>query len=148
MRRFAGMTLPVANILIENVFCIVDDSTDDSQHIHIHALRQRRLWSQATQSLLPRLPAGGHLAQLPLQVAYLTAPLSLFILSLAMPLWTLSSTVTCLTACSLLHSIPYLERGMKGDKNGSSSRRRMAILFPYGRFQQPRGINADARVWV
>jgi serine/threonine protein kinase len=33
MRRFAGMTLPVANFLVENVFCILDDPTDDSQRI-------------------------------------------------------------------------------------------------------------------
>ena len=33
MRRFSGMTLPVANFLVENVFCILDDPTDDSQRI-------------------------------------------------------------------------------------------------------------------
>jgi hypothetical protein len=32
-RRFAGMSLPVANFLVENVFCILDDPTDDSQRI-------------------------------------------------------------------------------------------------------------------
>src|SRR5579863_3259788 len=36
MRRFAGMTLPVANFLVENVFCILDDPTDDSQRIGAH----------------------------------------------------------------------------------------------------------------
>ncbi len=33
MRRFSGMTLPVANFLVDNVFCILDDPTDDSQRI-------------------------------------------------------------------------------------------------------------------
>ncbi|KAH9991761.1 kinase-like domain-containing protein [Russula vinacea] len=33
MRRFPGMTLPVANFLVENVFCILEDPTDDSQRI-------------------------------------------------------------------------------------------------------------------
>src|SRR6266850_5906062 len=36
MRRFAGMTFPVANFLVENVFCILDDPTDDSQRIGAH----------------------------------------------------------------------------------------------------------------
>lgn len=36
MRRFTGMTLPVANFLVENVFCILDDPTDDSQRIGAH----------------------------------------------------------------------------------------------------------------
>jgi hypothetical protein len=31
--RFAGMTLRVANFLIENEFCILDKPTDDSQRI-------------------------------------------------------------------------------------------------------------------
>ncbi|KAI0062852.1 kinase-like protein [Artomyces pyxidatus] len=33
MQRFTGMTLPVANFLVDNVFCILDDPTDDSQRI-------------------------------------------------------------------------------------------------------------------
>ncbi|KAI0301079.1 kinase-like domain-containing protein [Multifurca ochricompacta] len=33
MRRFAGMTPAVANFLVENVFCILKDPTDDSQRI-------------------------------------------------------------------------------------------------------------------
>jgi hypothetical protein len=33
MRRFAGMTLPVADFLVKNVFCILDDPTDDLQRI-------------------------------------------------------------------------------------------------------------------
>ena len=37
MRRFAGMTFPVANFLAENVFCILDDPTDDSQRIDARA---------------------------------------------------------------------------------------------------------------
>jgi hypothetical protein len=37
MRRFATMTLPVANFLVENVFCILDDPTDDSQRIGTRA---------------------------------------------------------------------------------------------------------------
>src|SRR6267142_5993004 len=36
MRRFAGMTFPVANFLVENVFCILDEPTDDSQRIGAH----------------------------------------------------------------------------------------------------------------
>ncbi|KAI0256452.1 hypothetical protein BJV78DRAFT_467960 [Lactifluus subvellereus] len=36
MRRFAGMTLPVANLLIESVFCILDNPTDDPQRISAH----------------------------------------------------------------------------------------------------------------
>ena len=30
------MTLPVANFLVENVFCILDDHTDDSRRIGAH----------------------------------------------------------------------------------------------------------------
>ena len=33
IQRFAGMTLPVAEFLANNVFCILDDSRDDSQRI-------------------------------------------------------------------------------------------------------------------
>jgi len=33
MTRFIGMTLPVAKFLVGNVFCILDDPTDDSQRI-------------------------------------------------------------------------------------------------------------------
>ena len=33
MRRFAGMTFPVANFLVENVFCVLDEPSDDSQRI-------------------------------------------------------------------------------------------------------------------
>ena len=33
MRQIAGMTLPVANFLVESVFCILDDPTDDPQRI-------------------------------------------------------------------------------------------------------------------
>jgi hypothetical protein len=32
-RRFAGTTLPIANFLLEDIFCILDDSADDSQRI-------------------------------------------------------------------------------------------------------------------
>jgi hypothetical protein len=40
------------------------------------------------------------------------------------------------------------KKSSKSNKNGSSSRRRMAALLPCGRFQQPSGVNADARVRV
>ena len=33
MREFTGMTLPVANFLVKNVFCILDRPTDDTQRI-------------------------------------------------------------------------------------------------------------------
>ena len=33
MREFSGMTLPVANFLVRNVFCILDRPTDDTQRI-------------------------------------------------------------------------------------------------------------------
>ncbi|KAH9980443.1 hypothetical protein BJV74DRAFT_857110 [Russula compacta] len=33
MRQFTGMTLPVANFLVDKVFCILEDPTNDSQRI-------------------------------------------------------------------------------------------------------------------
>jgi hypothetical protein len=49
MRRFAGMTLPVANFLVENVFCILDDPTDDSQRI---GAREFGVWIRDLPTLL------------------------------------------------------------------------------------------------
>ncbi|KAI0267023.1 hypothetical protein BC834DRAFT_872193 [Gloeopeniophorella convolvens] len=49
MHRFAGMTLPVANFLVENVFCILDDPTDDSQRI---GAREFGLWVRDLPALL------------------------------------------------------------------------------------------------
>ena len=72
MRRFAGMTLPVANFLVENVFCILDDPTDDSQRIcarkfgdWIHDLPTLMGASQSTtdtntDSRVPSTSVSGH----------------------------------------------------------------------------------------
>jgi serine/threonine protein kinase len=49
MRRFAGMTLPVANFLVENVFCILDDPTDDSQRI---GAREFGVWIRDLPTLM------------------------------------------------------------------------------------------------
>ncbi|KAF8262881.1 kinase-like domain-containing protein [Lactarius quietus] len=49
MRRFAGMTLPVANFLVENVFCILEDPTDDSQRI---GAREFGIWIRDLPTLL------------------------------------------------------------------------------------------------
>jgi hypothetical protein len=49
MRQFTGMTLPVANFLIENVFCILDDPTDDSQRI---GAREFGLWIRDLPTLM------------------------------------------------------------------------------------------------
>ena len=49
MRRFAGMTLPVANFLVENVFCILDDPTDDSQRI---GAREFGVWIRDLPTLI------------------------------------------------------------------------------------------------
>ena len=49
MRRFTGMTLPVANFLVENVFCILDDPTDDSQRI---GAREFGLWVRDLPTLM------------------------------------------------------------------------------------------------
>ena len=49
------MTLPVANFLVENVFCILDDPTDDSQRI---GAREFGLWVRDLPTLMaPRQPA-------------------------------------------------------------------------------------------
>ncbi|KAI0258011.1 hypothetical protein BC834DRAFT_189056 [Gloeopeniophorella convolvens] len=57
MHRFAGMTLPVANSLVENVFCILDDPTDDSQRIGAP-----RIWPLGARPAraLGSAPVGGH----------------------------------------------------------------------------------------
>jgi hypothetical protein len=49
MRRFSGMTLPVANFLVENVFCILDDPTDDSQRI---GAREFGVWIRDLPTLM------------------------------------------------------------------------------------------------
>jgi hypothetical protein len=49
MRRFSGMTLPVANFLVENVFCILDDPTDDSQRI---GAREFGVWVRDLPTLM------------------------------------------------------------------------------------------------
>ena len=49
MRRFTGMTFPVANFLVENVFCILDDPTDDSQRI---GAREFGVWVRDLPSLM------------------------------------------------------------------------------------------------
>lgn len=49
MRRFAGMTLPLANFLVENVFCILDEPTDDSQRI---GAREFGLWIRDLPTLM------------------------------------------------------------------------------------------------
>lgn len=49
MRRFTGMTLPVANFLVENVFCILDDPTDDSQRI---GAREFGVWVRDLPTLM------------------------------------------------------------------------------------------------
>ena len=49
MRRFAGMTSSVANFLVENVFCILDDPTDDSQRI---GAREFGVWIRDLPTLL------------------------------------------------------------------------------------------------
>src|SRR5216683_1600866 len=49
MRRFTGMTFPVANFLVENVFCVLDDPTDDSQRI---GAREFGVWVRELPSLM------------------------------------------------------------------------------------------------
>jgi hypothetical protein len=49
MRRFTGMTLPVANFLVENVFCILDYPTDDSQRI---GAREFGVWVRDLPTLM------------------------------------------------------------------------------------------------
>ncbi|KAI9511209.1 kinase-like protein [Russula earlei] len=49
MRRFTGMTLPVANFLVENVFCILDEPTDDSQRI---GAREFGIWIRDLPTLM------------------------------------------------------------------------------------------------
>ena len=49
MRRFTGMTLPVANFLVENVFCILEDPTDDSQRI---GAREFGVWVRDLPTLM------------------------------------------------------------------------------------------------
>jgi len=49
MRRFTGMTLPVANFLVENVFCILGDPTDDSQRI---SAREFGIWVRDLPTLM------------------------------------------------------------------------------------------------
>ena len=57
MRRFAGMTLPVANFLVENVFCILDDPTDDSQRI---GAREFGVWIRDLPTLMGALQPSTH----------------------------------------------------------------------------------------
>ena len=52
MQNFTGMTLPVANFLVENVFCILDDPTDDSQRI---GAREFGVWIRDLLSLMGAL---------------------------------------------------------------------------------------------
>ncbi|KAH9953943.1 kinase-like domain-containing protein [Russula dissimulans] len=62
MRRFTGMTLPVANFLVENVFCILDDPTDDSQRI---SARKFGIWVRHLPDLMapsqPKTHAHSHI---------------------------------------------------------------------------------------
>ncbi|KAI0645424.1 kinase-like protein [Trametes meyenii] len=57
MQRFSGMTLPVAEFLAHNVFCILDDPKDDSQRISAHAFGA---WIKDLPNLLGGPSIRGH----------------------------------------------------------------------------------------
>ena len=57
MRRFTGMTLPVANFLVDNVFCILDDPTDDSQRI---GAREFGVWVRDLPTLMTAPQPASH----------------------------------------------------------------------------------------
>ncbi|KAI0769679.1 hypothetical protein BD413DRAFT_493330 [Trametes elegans] len=57
MQRFSGMTLPVAEFLAYNVFCILDDPKDDSQRISAHAFGA---WVKDLPNLLGGPSIRGH----------------------------------------------------------------------------------------
>ncbi|KAH9961490.1 hypothetical protein BC827DRAFT_1267507 [Russula dissimulans] len=57
LRRFAGMTPPVANFLVENVFCVLDDPTDDSQRI---GAREFGIWVRDLPSLMGASQSATH----------------------------------------------------------------------------------------
>ena len=57
MQRFSGMTLPVAEFLANNVFCILDDPKDDSQRI---SARDFGIWIKDLPTLLGGPSMHGH----------------------------------------------------------------------------------------
>ena len=57
MQRFSGMTLPVAEFLAHNVFCILDDPKDDSKRISARAFGN---WIKDLPTLLGGPSMSGH----------------------------------------------------------------------------------------
>ena len=57
MQRFTGMTLPVAEFLANNVFCILDGPKDDSKRISAHAFGA---WIKDLPNLLGSSSVRGH----------------------------------------------------------------------------------------
>ena len=57
MQRFTGMTRPVAEYLTSKVFCILDDSKDDSQRVDA---RELGIWIKDLPALLADTSASGH----------------------------------------------------------------------------------------
>ncbi len=55
--RWSGMTFPVANFLVENVFCVLDDPSDDSQRI---GAREFGIWVRELPALMGASQSGTH----------------------------------------------------------------------------------------
>ena len=149
MWRFAGMTLPVANFLVESVFCILDDPTDDPQrigapefgvwirdlltllrssqlstHTYTHSPVPSMLSISCHHSPLLRLPVARFPVRPPLLAALPAGHLLSFVLSLN-ALWIPFLITPVAMARFLLSSISCLVRRTRTKSNNSNSKRRM-----------------------